>query len=119
MVRFVKCKPGGVNFELVTFNNDDIPPYAILSHTWTEGQEVTYDELVAGGGTSKDGYAKLRFCQERAAHDKLDYFWIDTCCIIQTHHRRQCPTKRVAYAAESGREYTQVFNIKVVLFLFT
>jgi hypothetical protein len=26
--------------------DDKIPPYAILSHTWDEGQEVTFDDLM-------------------------------------------------------------------------
>ncbi|KAF2824754.1 hypothetical protein CC86DRAFT_419927, partial [Ophiobolus disseminans] len=30
------------------------------------------------------GYAKLRFCGERAAADSLEYFYIDTCCINKT-----------------------------------
>ena len=71
----------GVGFKLHTFDNDDIPPYAILSHTWSEGEEVVYDELVAGKGKNKAGYAKLRFCAERAIKDGLNYFWVDTCCI--------------------------------------
>lgn len=62
-------------------NADDAPPYGILSHTWSEGEEVTYDELVAGEGKNKAGYAKLRFCSERAAKDGVNYFWVDTCCI--------------------------------------
>ncbi|KAF2687612.1 kinesin light chain 1 [Lentithecium fluviatile CBS 122367] len=69
------------DFELVFFNDGDAPPYAILSHTWTEGQEVTYNELVAGTGKDKIGYAKIRSCSERAAADGLEYFWVDTCCI--------------------------------------
>ncbi|ENI03090.1 hypothetical protein COCC4DRAFT_143868 [Bipolaris maydis ATCC 48331] len=38
------------------FDDGDIPPYAILSHTW---------------GADSD----------EARHDGLQYFWIDTCCI--------------------------------------
>lgn len=68
-------------FKLASFDDEHPPPYAILSHTWTEGQEVTYDELVAGTGTHKSGYDKLRFCGERAATDGLEHFWVDTCCI--------------------------------------
>ena len=79
-MRLLGSKPGG-GFELISFNTDDIPPYAILSHTWSEGEEVTYDELVAGEGKNKAGYAKLRFCGERAAKDGLNLFWVDTCCI--------------------------------------
>jgi hypothetical protein len=78
-MRLLRRKPDD-DFELVTFNPDHLPPYAILSHTWTD-DEVTYDELVAGTGKNKTGYEKIRFCGERATADKLQYFWIDTCCI--------------------------------------
>jgi hypothetical protein len=67
--------------QLISFNDDDVPPYAILSHTWAEDQEVTYDELVRGAGREKSGYDKIRFCGKQAAVDGLEYFWIDTCCI--------------------------------------
>ncbi|KAF2630919.1 kinesin light chain 1 [Macroventuria anomochaeta] len=79
-MRLLKRLPSG-GFELVSFSDDDPPPYAILSHTWSEGQEVTYSELVAATGTEKTGYDKIRFCGERAAADGLEYFWVDTCCI--------------------------------------
>jgi hypothetical protein len=79
-MRLIGSKPGG-GFKLSTFNNDDIPPYAILSYTWSESEEVVYDELVAGKGKNKASYAKLRFCRERAAKDGLNYFWVDTCYI--------------------------------------
>jgi hypothetical protein len=80
MIRLLKRSPKG-GFELIPFNDDDTPPYAILSHTWTEGQEVTYNELVAGTGKDKTGYAKICFCVDRAAKDGLQYSWVDTCCI--------------------------------------
>jgi hypothetical protein len=80
MMRLLKWLPGNSGFELISFS-DKTPPYAILSHTWTTGQEVTYDELLAGTGKDKRGYAKIRFCGERAAADSLEYFWVDTCCI--------------------------------------
>jgi hypothetical protein len=69
------------DFQLISFNDDDVPPYAILSHTWTEGQEVTYNELVTDTGKDKTGYDKIRFCGRQAAADGLEYFWVDTCCI--------------------------------------
>jgi hypothetical protein len=69
------------DFRVVSVNDENPPPYAILSHTWTEGQEVTYNDLVAGTEKDKTGYDKLRFCGARAAADGLQYFWVDTCCI--------------------------------------
>lgn len=79
-MRLLRCKSDD-DFELVNFNPDNLPLYAILSHTWTDGEEVTYDELVTGTGKDKAGYSKIRFCGERATQDGLLYFWIDTCCI--------------------------------------
>jgi hypothetical protein len=79
-MRLLQRLPGD-DFELVSFNDETPPPYAILSHTWTEGQEVTYNELVAGTGREKTGYDKILFCGRQAAADGLQYFWVDTCCI--------------------------------------
>jgi hypothetical protein len=35
--------------------DDKIPAYAILSHTWDEGQEITFDDLMKNSGKSKTG----------------------------------------------------------------
>ncbi|EUC40676.1 hypothetical protein COCMIDRAFT_9492, partial [Bipolaris oryzae ATCC 44560] len=65
-----------------SFDDGDIPPYAILSHTWgADGDEVTFADLQTGGGKTKPGYKKIIFCGEQARRDNLQYFWIDTCCI--------------------------------------
>lgn len=109
-MRLLKRKNAGwfgataYKFSLTEFADDNIPKYAILSHTWgADGEEVTFEDMVKGTGKSKAGYKRFTFCGEQAARDGLLYFWVDTCCIIQTQHRRQCPTKRVAYAAENDR----------------
>lgn len=62
-------------------SDECVPPYAILSHTWQERQEVTLDDLVNGTGTEKAGYNKILFCARQAQRDGLDYCWVDTCCI--------------------------------------
>jgi hypothetical protein len=80
-MRLLKRLPRDDGFELIPFDDDTTPLYAIFSHTWAAGHEVTYEELLAGTGTNKSGYVKLRFCAERAAADGLEYFWVDTCCI--------------------------------------
>src|SRR5467141_2342887 len=63
--------------------NDDIPCYAILSHTWgPDTEEVSFKDMMDGTAKSKvPGYNKIRFCGEQARRDGLQYFWIDTCCI--------------------------------------
>ena len=70
-------------FRLKEFTEDDaIPRYAILSHTWgAESEEVTHTDLISGAGKDKPGYGKLEFCANQADQDGLQYFWIDTCCI--------------------------------------
>nr|POF19932.1 vegetative incompatibility protein het-e-1 [Quercus suber] len=56
--------------------------YAILSHTWgADGDEVSFDDIIAGTGTSKPSYEKIRFCLRQTEQDDLEYFWLDTCCI--------------------------------------
>jgi hypothetical protein len=79
-MRLLKRLPNG-DFDMISFDDDNPPPYAILSHTWIDGEEVMYDELVTGTGKNKPGYDKICFCAERAAQDRLHYFWVDTCCI--------------------------------------
>jgi len=66
---------------------DNFPPYAILSHTWgNDDEEVTFDDLMKGTGKAKYGYQKIRFCVTRASNDKLQHFWIDTCCIDKSNN---------------------------------
>ncbi|KAG4291476.1 hypothetical protein FPRO06_03361 [Fusarium proliferatum] len=57
------------------------PRYAILSHTWENHQEVTYQECNHESSESKTGHEKIRKTCELALGDGLDYVWIDTCCI--------------------------------------
>ncbi|KIM93143.1 hypothetical protein OIDMADRAFT_184864 [Oidiodendron maius Zn] len=63
---------------------DDIPRYAILSHTWGP-EEVTFKDIMEGNGASKTGFDKIRFCGEQARRDHLQYFWVDTCCIDKSN----------------------------------
>lgn len=55
--------------------------YAILSHTWEDG-EVTFQEIQAlAQARTKPGFSKIeRTCQ--LARDRgIHYAWVDTCCI--------------------------------------
>jgi hypothetical protein len=63
---------------------DNIPLYAILSHTWGL-EEVTFKDMIEGNGTSKTGFDKIRFCGEQAGCNGLQYFWVDTCCIDKSN----------------------------------
>ena len=84
-MRLLEIKAHG-KFSLTEFAGDNIPQYAILSHTWgADSEEVTFKDLdldlVDLTSKSKVGYDKIRFCGEQAASDGLQYFWVDTCCI--------------------------------------
>lgn len=68
-------------FSLIQVASHTTLSYAILSHTWTDGQEVTYQDLISGAGKGKSGFDKIKFCGEQAAKDGLQYFWVDTCSI--------------------------------------
>ncbi|KAH0422874.1 het domain-containing protein [Colletotrichum camelliae] len=90
---------------VIEFNNDAIPPYAILSHTWAD-EEITYQDLnpqldqiysqIKAMGSllkakngyqfssqvkTKKGFLKVEQAAKRALSDRYDYIWIDTCCI--------------------------------------
>ena len=68
--------------ELRDFVGAEIPPYAILSHTWGE-DEVTFKDMLKYRETArqKAGFLKVEKCCEKARQDGLQHAWIDTCCI--------------------------------------
>ena len=57
-----------------------LPPNAILSHT-KEAEEVTFVNLSSGYAWGRTGYRKIIFYGEQVDRDKLQYFWVDSCCI--------------------------------------
>ncbi|KAM3534675.1 hypothetical protein MY4038_002087 [Beauveria bassiana] len=64
----------------------EIPPYAILSHTW-ESDEVTFADIGSSRlkWQQKVDYQKIRFCAEQARRNGLHYFWVGTCCIDKSN----------------------------------
>ncbi|KAF2820926.1 HET-domain-containing protein [Ophiobolus disseminans] len=80
-MRLLRLKDNG-EFSLAEYIDNVIPRYAILSHTWgADHEEVTFKDLAEGTGKSKAGYSKIQFCANQAAKDRLQFFWVDTCCI--------------------------------------
>jgi len=82
-MRLLKLNRPDNSIETKNFvNDDDIPPYAILSHTWgLDTDEVTLADLKNDTGKQKVGFEKILFCGEQARQDDLEYFWVDSCCI--------------------------------------
>jgi hypothetical protein len=66
---------------LTDFRGKPVPPYAILSHRWSDSETLIDDISNRNYKEKEEGYRKLTFCVEQAAQDGLHYFWIDTCCI--------------------------------------
>lgn len=60
----------------------DLPPYAILSHTWGE-EEVLFSDVVpdCSKAFTKKSYPKIEKAAQRARLDGHHYIWVDTCCI--------------------------------------
>lgn len=83
------------NLELVSKPDNDIPPYAILSHTWGSG-EVSLQDMQGFGGKlasaagrvklfrTKKGLKKVIDAAKLASSDGYEWIWIDTCCIDKT-----------------------------------
>ena len=92
---------------LCEFHDDGIPDYAILSHTWEDGEvsfqamETAVSELTSAfsedsketarlktwaaiESKSSSGYTKIAKCCRLAASEGWEHIWIDTCCIDKT-----------------------------------
>lgn len=69
------------------FFEDQIPPYAILSHTWgSSDEEVSFHDMAHLSPRilekdRRDGYSKIVNTCRLALEDGLEYAWVDTCCI--------------------------------------
>jgi hypothetical protein len=54
---------------LTDFCNKTIPPYAILSHRWSDSEILIEDVLSGTYKEREEGYRKLEFCAKQAAQD--------------------------------------------------
>ncbi|KAL9047231.1 MAG: hypothetical protein Q9214_000142 [Letrouitia sp. 1 TL-2023] len=67
--------------QLYEFFEKEVPPYAILSHTWGKN-EITFSEfqrMAAVSAIPED--SKIARCCRLAASEGWCFVWIDTCCI--------------------------------------
>ncbi|KAI0810053.1 heterokaryon incompatibility protein-domain-containing protein [Xylaria sp. FL0064] len=60
----------------------DVPHYAILSHTWSAG-EVTFQDMQRPRALrdKSRGLDKIKAVCNVAKRDRLEWVWVDTCCI--------------------------------------
>jgi hypothetical protein len=78
---------------LESFEGDDVPEYAVLSHTWGPAREEILFQDLQGDlawdlttGPPQDspkavGWSKLDSACRQSHASGLQYIWIDTCCI--------------------------------------
>lgn len=100
------------SLELEEFHGEllsDIPPYAILSHTWSE-DEVSCRDVWRGleGARKKKGFSKIEGCCEMARNNGLGYVWIDTCCIDKRN------SAELSEAINSMYQYYEIARICIV-----
>src|SRR5262245_27721437 len=62
------------------FVGEDMPKYAILSHTW-ESEEVVFQDWANPSSKDRKGYEKISRTCDIAKARGLGYVWVDTCCI--------------------------------------
>jgi hypothetical protein len=66
---------------LKEFFGNQIPPYAILSHTWHEEEVSFQDWADQSSASQKKGYKKIFDVCQLAKKNGHDYVWVDTNCI--------------------------------------
>ncbi|KAL2673871.1 hypothetical protein Neosp_012315 [[Neocosmospora] mangrovei] len=69
---------------LEEFYGDQLPKYAILSHTWGQGEVTFQDWKDPNLASQKAGFAKILGACRQAREDSLEYLWVDTNCIDKT-----------------------------------
>lgn len=114
------------NLEVVSIREDEIPPYAILSHTWDK-DEVTLQDMQAFGTRllstasrinllkAKQGLQKVLDAANLAAHKGHDWIWIDTCCIDKTSSAELSEAINSMYRWYQGSEICYVYLADAVL----
>jgi hypothetical protein len=86
------------SLQLKEFYDSQVPPYAILSHRWGDN-EVSFQEFQAGSKKNSEGHEKIANCSSLAGKRRLDWAWIDTCCL---HIRSNVQNVGASAAENSG-----------------
>jgi Heterokaryon incompatibility protein (HET) len=90
-MRLLRMNSDGT-FSLIQFPKHDVPSYAVLSHTWRGEFEITLQDVIDSTIITKTNENKRKRSELRQTlllwrtgkERQLQYFWVDTCCIIQT-----------------------------------
>jgi hypothetical protein len=100
---------------LTDFRGRLIPPYAILSHRWSNSEALFEDMSNRTYEAREEGYRKLQFCAEQAAQDGLQHFWIDTCCIDRwdNNERSKAINTMFQWYQDAARCYVILSDVSV------
>jgi hypothetical protein len=95
------------------FDLPHIPPYAILSHTWSD-EEIDFRKMSALSSMSrsakkKKGFIKIAKTCELALRHGLAYAWVDTCCINKSSSAELTEAINSMYQFYSGAERCYVY----------
>ncbi|KAM5349182.1 hypothetical protein ACJ41O_009005 [Fusarium nematophilum] len=116
-MRLLRRKANGA-IELTNYpEEENLPKYAVLSHTWlADEEEVTFKDMMRGNAEAKPAsYRKIRFCGEQAASDGLEHFWVDTCCINKTNSSelQEAITKMFSWYRSADKCYAYLADVSV------
>ncbi|KAI0140473.1 HET-domain-containing protein [Xylariaceae sp. FL1272] len=75
-MRLINCRTLSIEEHI-----EQIPPYAVLSHTWSDGEVSLQDISNLSSTAELPGYRKITQTCARALQQGIEYAWIDTCCI--------------------------------------
>ncbi|MCJ1438233.1 hypothetical protein MMC27_007620 [Xylographa pallens] len=93
---------------------ESIPAYGILSHRWEE-EEVTFQEMQSDEvRRNKKGFQKIKMCCRIANCDKLEYVWVDTCCIDKrsSSELQEAINSMYQWYEEAERCYAYLFDVE-------
>ncbi|KAI8961352.1 HET-domain-containing protein [Daldinia sp. FL1419] len=103
-MRLLNCRTLGFE-EFVGY----VPAYAILSHTWGEG-EITFSDMSnRESASSKYGMEKIEATCRVALEEGLDYAWVDTCCIDKSSSAELSEAINTMFAWYKGAALCLVF----------
>ncbi|KAL7951889.1 heterokaryon incompatibility domain-containing protein [Trichoderma barbatum] len=105
-------------YSITDFFDANVPRYAILSHTWGQG-EVTYQDIVQSIDARQkkpQGFAKMEGACALAYSEGFEYIWIDTCCIDKTSSAELSEAINSMYAwyRESSTCYAYLVDVQHV-----
>ncbi|GIZ47178.1 hypothetical protein CKM354_001027700 [Cercospora kikuchii] len=106
---------GDGRLQLIEAWDERIPPYAILSHTWstTASDEVLYRDILEGTSSQKPAYDKVVGAMNLAHIEGYEYIWIDTLCIEKSSSAdlSEAINSMYAYYGQAGICYVYLSDV--------